>query len=58
MTEITISVDTSQDFQQIFISEEYSSGYSYDVPKGLSINDAIIKALRNYLEFETKRWRF
>lgn len=54
MTEITISVDTSQDFQQIFISEECSSGCSYDIPKGLSINDAIVKALRNYLEFETK----
>ena len=51
--EFTVSVDTSLDSKQIFISEENSSGCSYTISKGQDVYSAVVSAVKNYLQNET-----
>lgn len=50
--EFTVEVDTSLDSKQIYISEENSSGCVYTISKEQSLNDAIVSAVKNYLQYE------
>lgn len=51
--EFTVSVDTSLDSKQIYISEENSSGCSYTIGKGQDVYSAVVSAVKNYLQYET-----
>lgn len=51
--EFTVSIDTSLDSKQIFISEENSSGCSYTIGKGQDVYSAVVSAVKNYLQNET-----
>ena len=49
--EIEISIDTTEENNQIYISDENSTGCSYTIGQGMTVNDAVLKALKHYLEF-------